>query len=581
MGEQLSGLGASPGIAIGPVFRYEKQRLRAEKVFVEAPDAEQAALQTALDQAAAELEELRARTAQEAGAEEAAIFEAQALFLEDPELLQQVTSLIEEESVSAAYAWDQGTQYYSEMLRALDDPYLAQRALDVEDVAQRVLAILQDEDRSDMRLLQRAVIVAQDLTPSDTVSLPKEMVLAFCTAEGGPTSHAAILAKALGVPAVVGLGSSLLTLENGAQVIVDGDAGLLLLEPDEELLQQYGERRRELSSLRSKAEARSHEPAVTRDGVAVEVVANVANVADAEEALQYGAEGIGLLRTEFLFLNRDEAPSEEEQVAVYREILQLMGQRPVVVRTLDIGGDKPAPYLDLPAEDNPFLGQRGIRLTLCLEELFQTQLRALLRAGHSHNLKIMFPMVSNLNELQQALVHLQAAREALEARGRAYAKDVEVGIMVEVPSAALIASVLAQHVDFFSIGTNDLAQYTMAAARTNASVASLANPFHPAVLHLIEMTIAAAHEQGRWVGLCGEFAGNPLAAPLLLGLGLDEFSMSPRAIPVVKEALRRLSSEDARDIARHALTLPDADTVEAYLKSVQEASNERAGKCHQ
>ncbi|MFW5941716.1 MAG: phosphoenolpyruvate--protein phosphotransferase [Chloroflexota bacterium] len=568
--QQLSGLGASPGIAIGPVFRYEKQRLRAEKVHVDDPAAERAALQAALEQAASELEALRARTAQDAGAEEAAIFEAQGLFLEDPELLQQVRTLIDEERVSAAYAWDQGSHFYAQMLRDLDDPYLAQRAMDVEDVAQRVLAILQGEDRGDVRLSQPAVIVAQDLAPSDTVSLQKEMVLAFCTAEGGPTSHAAILAKALGVPAVVGLGSDLLALESGAQVIVDGDAGVLLPDPDEDDLQQYARRRRALSSLRSEAEARTREPAVTRDGVAVEVVANVANLADAQQALEYGAEGIGLLRTEFLFLNRAEAPLEEEQVAAYRAILQVMEQRPVIVRTLDIGGDKPAPYLDLPAEDNPFLGRRGIRLTLHLTELFETQLRALLRAGRGHNLKIMFPMVGSLAELQRAQGHLQAAREQLEARGEPYAEALEVGIMIEVPSAALIAGVLAQQVDFFSIGTNDLTQYTMAAARTNATVADLASPFHPAALRLMQMTIDAAHEQGRWVGLCGEFAGNPLAAPLLLGLGLDEFSMSPRSIPLVKESLRRLSSERARDIARQALGLPDAGEVEAYLESVQE-----------
>jgi phosphoenolpyruvate-protein phosphotransferase len=357
-------------------------------------------------------------------------------------------------------------------------------------------------------------------------------------------------------------------MRNDLTLIVDGGDGAVVIEPDDATLANYRQRADVLKRLRQTASAAAHETAITTDGVRVEVVANIGSVQDAAEAIASGAEGVGLLRTEFLYLDRADPPGEDEQTGIYRAILEIMGQRPVVVRTLDIGGDKPAPYLKMPAELNPFLGVRGLRLALARPDVFQTQLRALLRAGEGHNLKIMFPMVASLEEVREARRHFDQARIALDARGLSYARSVEVGIMVEIPSAALTAHALAEAVDFFSIGTNDLSQYTLAADRTQAEVATLADAFHPSVLRLIGMVIEAAHARGRWVGLCGELAGDPLATPVLLGLGLDEFSAGCRSIPLVKQAIRRYSSTKSRAIAAHALTLATAGEVREYLTSI-------------
>ncbi|GHO95247.1 hypothetical protein KSF_052950 [Reticulibacter mediterranei] len=391
-------------------------------------------------------------------------------------------------------------------------------------------------------------------------------MLAFCTSSGGPTSHVAILSKALGIPAVVGLGDDIRHLDNDTLVIVDGTHGTVLIEPNAATIAQYQQRINAHSQRQQEALKYAHQPATTLDGKRIEIAANLGGPAEAKAALEYGAEGVGLLRTEFLFLNRDAAPDEEEQTAVYREIMQGMGQHPVVARTLDIGGDKPASYLQLPVEMNPFLGIRGLRLTLMLPELFQTQLRALLRAGAGHHLKIMFPMVTSCEEIHQARYYIEQARADLSARSIEAATYCEIGIMVEVPAAALIADRLAEVVDFFSIGTNDLAQYTLAADRTNTSVTGLADALHPAVLRLIQMVIEAARPHHRWVGICGELAGDTLATPVLLGLGLDELSMNALAIPLVKQAIRRYTSVEARSIATHALALDSAAEVHAYLQ---------------
>ncbi|HVB24664.1 MAG TPA: phosphoenolpyruvate--protein phosphotransferase [Ktedonobacteraceae bacterium] len=564
----IQGMGASEGIAVGPVFRYEVHRLVVDRRQVDDVKHEATRLDAALAQARQELQRLSAQAQADIGADEAAIFEAHAMFLDDPELLERVHTTIETLQMNAEYAWQEGTEHYIAALRAIGDEYLSARAADVEDVAQRVQRILQGGGTQSITLTEPVVIVANDLTPSDTVTLEKTKVLAFCTATGGPTSHVAILAKALGIPAVVGLGEEANQLATTAQVIVDGTSGEVLIGPDEATIAGYRQRAGSLSQKRQGALKSTGQPAVTLDGVRVEVVANIGSPADAIEALQYGAEGIGLLRTEFLFLERETGPDEDEQTAVYRAIFQIMGRRPVVVRTLDIGGDKPASYLSTISEMNPFLGVRGARLSLTHTDVFQAQLRALLRAGAGHNLKIMFPMIATLEEVYAVQEQVEQARAMLEASGMDYAQKVEIGIMVEVPSAALMADVLAKTVDFFSIGTNDLAQYTLAADRTNAGVSKLADALHPSVLRLIRVVIEAAHAQGKWVGLCGELAGNPLATPVLLGLGLDEFSMTPKAIPVVKQTIRHFSASEVRNIAEHALALSSATEVRAYLESV-------------
>ncbi len=563
----LHGVGASTGIAAGPVFRYEVQEQVVERRHVDDIAAEQARLDAALAQAQAEIQALTAQAQHDVGSSNASIFEAHEMFLSDPELLEEVRAMIKTHYVNADYAWKVSTEQHAATLRALDDEYLAARAADVEDVAKRVVRILQGGAEQSAQLSEPSIIVAAELTPSDTVTLDKQKVLAFCSARGGATSHVAILSKTLGIPAIVGLGAAADQLRNGMQVIVNGANGEIVIEPDAAAIASYRQQATSLAYMQTEAQEKACAPAITTDGKRVEVVANIGTPGEVHGTLVYGAEGVGLLRTEFLFLDRETAPDEDEQMAVYSAIMETMGQRPVVIRTLDIGGDKPASFLDMPDEMNPFLGLRGLRLSLAYPAMFQVQLRALLRAGTGHNLKIMFPMVATRQEVLAVHEQIAAAQEVLASHNISYARQCEVGIMVEVPSAALMADVLADVVDFFSIGTNDLSQYTLAADRTNAAVAPLADALHPAVLRLIRMVIEAAHAHGKWVGLCGELAGDPLATPVLLGLGLDEFSMSARSIPLVKQAIRRYTVAQAREIAQHTLSLGDASEVRAYLSS--------------
>jgi phosphoenolpyruvate-protein phosphotransferase len=566
MTRAIRGIAASPGIAIGPIVRYEAQKLVVHQQETSDVPCELQHLDEALSQAREEVHRLYEQATQSVGTQEAAIFEAHESFLHDPELLDQVHSTIQQHTRTAAYAWQQGVEQYANQLRSLNDTYLAARAADLEDVGQRVLRILGGQQEQTLHLQTPAIIVAPDLTPSETVRFDSQKVYAFCTATGGPTSHVAILAKALGIPAITGLGTELDQLTDGLQVIVDGNNGEILLEPDSATLELYRQRAQTLAQHQQVAFASAHQPAYTSDGTRVEIVANIGSPDQVAGALSYGAEGIGLLRTEFLFLERATAPDEEEQVTIYRSIFEAMEQRPIVVRTFDIGGDKPAPYMTVPAEMNPFLGIRGIRLALTHRDLLQTQLRALLRAGTGHQLSIMFPMVSSSEEIIALREQLEIARQALEAEQIAVAEQVQVGIMIEVPAAALMADLLAEQVDFFSIGTNDLTQYTLAADRTNEATASFSDALHPAVLRLIAMVSKAAHEHHRWVGLCGELAGDPLALPVLVGLGLDELSMTPKAIPLCKQQLRLYTLEEAREIAQQALKRRNAAEVRALLK---------------
>ncbi|GCE13558.1 phosphoenolpyruvate--protein phosphotransferase [Tengunoibacter tsumagoiensis] len=568
----MRGIAASAGIANGPVFRYALPTLTVELRQMEESTQEWARLNTALEQARTEVHMLFKQARQSVGAAEAAIFEAHELFLDDPELLEMVQTSIEQKHYSADYAWQNATQSYAAQLRAIPDEYLAARAVDLEDIAQRVLRRLQGQSEHDLLLTEPVILVATDLTPSETVRLDTKNVRAFCTGVGSATSHVAILARALGIPAVTGLGKDLEQLQDGMQVLVDGAAGEVVLEPDQQVLDRYLLQAQKLAKQREIALAHALEPAQTLDGLQVELVANIGSPEQAVEALTYGAEGIGLLRTEFLFLERATPPTEEEQSALYRQVLQTMEQRPVVVRTFDIGGDKPAAYLPMPDEMNPFLGVRGVRLALQQREVFQTQLCALLRAGVGHHLKIMVPMVASIEELLAVREQVQQAQADLVARNLPYAENYELGIMIEVPAAALMADLLAEHVDFFSIGTNDLAQYTLAADRTNASLAHLSDALHPAVLRLIRMVIDAAHEHGKWVGLCGELASEPLAAPLLLGLGLDEWSMTASAIPLIKQTIRNYHSAQAHEITQHVLaSCRNAAEVRAYIRAMSEA----------
>ena len=570
----LRGIAASRGIAIGPAFHFRRADLSFERCTVEDPAAEWARFQAALETAREQLADVYAKAEAESGAAQAAIFQAHALMLEDPELLDAVRTAIEEQCINAEAALSDAAETYAQMLETLDDEYLSARAADVRDVAARVLRILLGVAESPTaNLTVPSIILARDLTPSDTVLLDKSLVLGFCTAEGGATSHTAILARGLGLPAIVGAGPSVLEIPDGAMLVLDGGDGTLLVGPDEGTVAEYRARQAAATVVLARAREKAHEPAVTRDGHRVEVVANIGNVEGARAALEAGAEGVGLLRTEFLYLERSRLPDEEEQYRAYRAIVDVFGDRPVVLRTLDIGGDKDLPYLDLPHEMNPFLGLRAIRLCLARPELFRPQLRAALRAGAGRNLKLMFPMVATVSEVRAARAVLEECRAELLAEGQPVAEKMEVGIMVEIPAAALMADHLAAEVDFFSIGTNDLSQYTLAADRTNAQVAPLATGFQPAVLRLVRDVIAAAHAQGKWVGLCGELAGEPLAIPILLGLGLDEFSMNPPAIPLAKQIIRALTLEEAQEVAQAALKLDSPDAVQALVRERVPAAN--------
>jgi phosphoenolpyruvate-protein phosphotransferase len=553
-GALVRGVAGAPGIAVGPLFRLERQKIAVREQFA-GVDAEHGRLDQALDSARTQLNTLHAQVAQRADASEAAIFEVHREILSDPSLLDGVRAAIAE-GRSAAEAWQAATAAHAAELAELADALLAERAADIRDVGDRVLRLLTGTAASGMALPDYPVIVvAYDLTPSETAALDPERVLGFCTAVGGPTAHSAILARALGLPAVVSAGPGVLDLAADTLLILDGGAGTLTVEPDEALVAKARAAQQQQREQRAAASRAAAEPAITRDGHRVEIVANIGGLADAEQAAAGGAEGVGLLRTEFLFLERTTAPSEDEQFAVYQSIAKALKGQPVIVRTLDIGGDKPLPYLKLPAEENPFLGERGIRLCLAHPELLREQLRAIFRAAPFGTLRIMFPMIADLEELRAARVIVEEIRAELKA------PRVDIGIMVEVPSAALMADALAEEVDFFSIGTNDLTQYTLAMDRTHPSLAAKADGLHPAVLRLIARTAEAAHAAGKWVGVCGELGADPLAVPILVGLGVDELSVTVPAIPSVKAQIRSLSLAECQQRARQALACGTARQV--------------------
>ncbi len=562
------GIPASPGISHGPAFVYLEQDLSVPRHQIQNSEDEQRRLEKAITIASEQITTLQTKAEAETGVDEAAIFEAHALFLQDPTLISAVHEAIQGQKMNAEAAWIDAIEVNATNLEALEDDYFQARAADVRDVGQRVLRILLGVAESDLTdLTAPSIVLALDLTPSDTVRLDKSLVLGFCTAEGGPTSHTAILAKALGLPAVVGLGRSILDLKNNDPILVDGEFGEVIAFPDEKTLQKFEARRQKIEAQALVELELAHEPATTLDGHQVEVVANIGNPQEAEYALKHGAEGVGLLRTEFLYLDRQEEPNEEEQLAAFDSILDAMEDRPVVVRTIDVGGDKELPYLDLGVEANPFLGWRAIRMSLDKPELFKTQLRALWRASPGHDLRVMFPMIATLNEVQRAKMLFNDARGEVVAEGHDVADRIQLGIMVEVPAVAVLADLFAREVDFFSIGTNDLTQYTFAAERTNEKVAHLGDGCHPAVLRQIQRILEAAHDEGIWVGLCGELAGDPDAVPILLGLGLDEFSMAPSSIPHAKAIIRSWSKSNAQSLAAKVLDLDSAEAVREYVRS--------------
>ncbi|MDF9297083.1 phosphoenolpyruvate--protein phosphotransferase [Geobacillus stearothermophilus] len=563
----IHGIAASSGIAIAKAYRLETPDLAAEKRAVADVEAEVARLEAAVAKAKEELEAIKQHALEKLGEDKAAIFAAHLLVLDDPELLNPIKEKIQTERVNAEYALDQTASFFISMFEAMDNEYMKERAADIRDVTKRVLAHLLGVTISNPSLIsEEVVIIAEDLTPSDTAQLNRQYVKGFATDIGGRTSHSAIMARSLEIPAVVGTKTVTAEVKNGDIVIVDGLDGQVIINPSPELLAQYEQKRARYEAQKAEWAKLVHEATVTADGIHVELAANIGTPDDVKGALANGAEGIGLYRTEFLYMGRSELPTEDEQFVAYKTVLEQMNGKPVVVRTLDIGGDKELPYLQLPKEMNPFLGFRAIRLCLEMQDMFRTQLRALLRASVYGNLKIMFPMIATLDEFRQAKAILLEEKEALLRQGVAVADGIEVGMMVEIPAAAVMADQFAKEVDFFSIGTNDLIQYTMAADRMNERVAYLYQPYNPAILRLISHVIDAAHREGKWVGMCGEMAGDPIAIPILLALGLDEFSMSATSILPARAQLKQLAKEEAARIKETVLSLGTAEEVVSFVK---------------
>jgi phosphocarrier protein FPr len=552
----MPGVPASPGLAIG-TLRYLKRSKFVVETTARDFEVEQTHLRQAIEAARAQLNDLYQQVKERSGANRAAIFLAHAEFLDDPELEQDVVTRINTGS-SAGWAWQQAIEQRVAELKKLDDPVLAGRAVDLSDVGNRVLRFLAHRIEEGPAMPKEPVIlVAEDLTPSDTAGLDPAFILGFCTAGGGPTSHSAIIARALGIPAIVGGGPAMLHLPEGSEAILDGNSGNLYVEPSPATVASARKAQLALEEMRAAEKLRCYEPAMMTDGYRVEVVANIGRVSEAEQAVNAGGEGVGLLRTEFLFLERSSPPTEEEQFEAYRDMARALNGLPLIIRTLDIGGDKSAPYLNMPAEGNPFLGVRGIRLCLARPELFRTQLRAIYRASKHGPVKIMFPMISTLEDLE-------AARAiSTEVRLEVGAEAVDIGIMIEVPSAVLLADEFAQQVDFFSIGTNDLTQYTLAMDRLHPMLAKQADGLHPAVLRMVDWTVKAATAAGKWVGVCGGVAGDPKGAVILVGLGVTELSVSIPSIAAVKAQMRRLSLERAKALAQQALACSTAAEVRA------------------
>ena len=562
-GEELRGAPASPGRAAGPARPARRSAQPADGEPAGSPDEEREALRTAREAVGAELRAAGDAAAGRSGAETAEILDAQALLLEDEDLVGAAERAIAA-GESAAAAWDRAVRSAAEGYERLDDEYLRARAGDLLEVGRRVLDRLTGAGPS--RAAEPGILVADELGAAEAATLDPEVVLGIATAGGGPTSHASIIARALGVPAVAGLGPRVLAIDDGVPLLLDGDAGVVVVAPDDEVAERFAASRQESERREAAARERAHDPAVTLDGRHVEVAANIGGPEEAAEAVARGADGVGLLRTEFLFLDRATAPDEEEQLRAYGEIGAILEGRRTVLRTLDAGADKPLAFASLAPEDNPFLGVRGLRLSLARPELLVTQLRAALRAAAGAPLSVMFPMVSEVGELRAAAALLEQARASLAADGLP-AGEVELGVMIEVPAAALRADALAAEVDFLSIGTNDLVQYTMAAERGNGGVARLSDPLHPAVLRLIDGVVGAARSHACRVAVCGEAASDPQAVPLLVGLGVDELSVGPRRIPLVKAWVRELDSAAAADLARRALDLVDAASVRALVET--------------
>ncbi|CQR46501.1 Phosphoenolpyruvate-protein phosphotransferase [Paraliobacillus sp. PM-2] len=563
----IKGIAASNGVAIAKAYKLEAPDLSFEEKVVDDVEAEVKRLNDALDISKKELEIIKENARKTLGDEHAEIFSAHLLVLGDPELINPIEEKIKTDKVNAESALNETATMFVNMFKSMDNEYMRERAADIQDVTKRVMAHLLNVSFPDPALIdEEVVVIAEDLTPSDTAQLNKQFVKGFTTNIGGRTSHSAIMARSLEIPAVVGTKTITNDAKENDVVIVDGIDGQVIINPTDDVIKQYEQKQADFEKQKEIWAQLKDEPTVSSEGSHVELVANIGTPEDVTGVINNGGEGVGLYRTEFLYMGKSELPTEEEQFEAYKSVLEQMGDKPVVVRTLDIGGDKELSYLDLPKEMNPFLGFRAIRLCLERDDIFRVQLRALLRASTYGNLKIMFPMIATLNEFREAKAILLEEKDNLQKEGIEVSDDIEVGIMVEIPSTAVIARQFAKEVDFFSIGTNDLIQYTMAADRMNERVSYLYQPYHPAILNLVNNVIEAAHAEGKWAGMCGEMAGDSIAIPILLGLGLDEFSMSATSILPARTQIKDLSKEELASYKDQLLSMNTADEVESFIR---------------
>ncbi|MBY6179282.1 phosphoenolpyruvate--protein phosphotransferase [Staphylococcus haemolyticus] len=569
MSKLINGIAASDGVAIAKAYLLVEPDLSFTNEKVTDTDAEIQKFRNALEASKIELTKIRNNAEKQLGPDKAAIFDAHLLVLDDPELIQPIEDKIANEKVSAPEALDEVTSQFITIFESMDNEYMRERAADIRDVSKRVLAHLLGVKLPNPSMIDESVvIVGNDLTPSDTAQLNKEFVQGFVTNIGGRTSHSAIMSRSLEIAAVVGTKSVTKEVKQGDMVIVDGITGDVIVDPTEDELIAYQNKRERFFEDKKELQKLRDAETVTIDGEHAELAANIGTPDDLYGVMENGAEGIGLYRTEFLYMGRDRMPTEDEQFEAYKKVLETMKDKRVVVRTLDIGGDKELPYLNLPKEMNPFLGYRAIRLCLDQQDIFRTQLRALLRASAYGKLNIMFPMVATINEFRDAKAILLEEKENLKNDGHDVSDEIELGIMVEIPSTAALADIFAKEVDFFSIGTNDLIQYTMAADRMSERVSYLYQPYNPAILRLVKQVIEASHKEGKWTGMCGEMAGDETAIPLLLGLGLDEFSMSATSILKARRQINGLSKNEMSELANRAINCATQEEVKDLVNNI-------------
>lgn len=557
------GIGASPGIAIGVARVLKKPSMIFDKVYSNSLEVELQKFETATKKALDELVAITIKTKENVGIQESLVFEAHQMMLQDPEFISRVKAQITSGD-SAPHAVQMIAKEFIDMFSAIEDAYLRERASDLKDVSERLIRKLLGISEVDFNE-KGIIIVAEDLTPSDTAKIDRDKVYGFVTEIGGTTSHSAIMARTIGIPAIVGLGHSLRNIQNDDLIAIDGETGFLYINPDAEVVKTLQEKMHQIEVQKQQLLVLKGQSSTTKDGHCVELACNIGGVKDLVHVLENDGEGIGLFRSEFLYMDRNALPSEEEQFNAYKTVLEGMGQKPVVIRTLDVGGDKNLPYLNIPKEENPFLGFRAIRYCLKNEAVFKTQIKALLRAGLYGNLRIMLPMISGVSEVRAAKVLIEACKQELKTAQVDFSENYQLGIMIEIPSAAITADLLAKEVDFFSIGTNDLIQYTVAVDRMNQDIAELYTPYHPAVLRLINMVIQAGKKENIWVGMCGEAAGNPTMIPILLAMGLEEFSMNPSKILKARSLIQTLDLSALKSHVEHVLNLPDPQAVEQYI----------------